>query len=131
MAFNFEYPYVDPTQYNADWLLKRMKELLAAMENMEEWRKEYEEAYEEYKAFIDELESGRLPEEVQDALTDWMRKNALSLVGELVKMVFFGLTPDGHFVAYIPEAWSDVLFGTSGYDDFPPGIDFGHLTLTY
>lgn len=131
MAFNFEYPYVDPTQYNSDWLLKRMKELLAAMEDMEEWRKEYEEAYEEYKAFIDELESGRLPEEVQDALTDWMRKNALSLIGELVKMVFFGLTLDGHFVAYIPEAWSDVLFGTSGYDDFPPGIDFGHLTLSY
>lgn len=27
MAYNYEYPYTDPSRYNADWLLKRMKEV--------------------------------------------------------------------------------------------------------
>ena len=28
------------------------------------------------------------------------------------KAVFFGLTTDGHFVAYIPENWSEIVFDT-------------------
>lgn len=27
MAYNYEYPYVDPNRYNSDWLLSKMKEL--------------------------------------------------------------------------------------------------------
>ena len=49
----------------------------------------------------------------------------------MVKQVYFGLTDTGYFVAYIPESWNDIIFGTSGLDDFPAGVDYGHLTLTY
>ena len=41
MAFNYEYPYTDPNIYNDDWLLKKMKELLAWREGIEEWKTEY------------------------------------------------------------------------------------------
>lgn len=131
MAFNFEYPYVDPDRYNADWLIHKMKELAAEMESIEEWKTEYEEAYEEFKAFIDQLESGVLPDSIINALSDWMRRNAYDLIGAMVKNVFFGLTLDGYFVAYIPESWSDIIFSTSGYDDMIAGVDLGHLVLSY
>lgn len=131
MAFNFEYPYVDPTQYNADWLLKKMKELLARMDSMDEWRAEYEAAYEDYKKMVEDIENGTFPDSIVNAFNKWMSENALDLVGALVKNVFFGLTDDGYFVAFIPESWDDIIFGTTGLDDFPAGVDYGHLTLSY
>ena len=112
MAFNFEYPYVDPTQYNADWLLKKMKDLLARMDTMDEWRAEYEEAYEDYKKLVEDVEAGTFPPSIVNAFNKWMSKNALDLVGAMVKNVFFGLTDDGYFVAFIPENWDDIIFGT-------------------
>ena len=66
------------------------------------------------------------------ALHDWLSRNAFDIIGEMVKMVFFGLTDTGYFVAYIPESWSDIIFNTTGYDitlDLMP--DYGHLVLSY
>ena len=131
MAFNFEYPYVDPTQYNADWLLKKMKDLLARMDSMDEWRAEYEEAYEDYKKLVEDTEAGTFPPSIVNAFNKWMSENALDLVGAMVKMVFFGITDDGYFVAYLPENWDDITFNTSGYDIALAGYDFGHLVLSY
>jgi len=131
MAFNFEYPYVDPTQYNADWLLKKMKELLARMDSMDEWRAEYEKAYEDYKNLVEDIENGTFPDSIVNAFNKWMSENALDLVGAMVKMVFFGITDDGYFVAYLPENWDDITFNTSGYDIALAGYNFGHLVLSY
>jgi len=132
MAFNFEYPYVDPTQYNADWLLKKMKEVLADMESMDEWRVEYEEAYEDYKKLVEDVEAGTFPPSIVNAFNKWMSENALSLVGELVKMVFFEITPEGYFVAWIPDGWDDIIFNTTGLDiSLALQPEYGHLVLSY
>ncbi len=134
MAFNFEYPYVDPTQYNADWLLKKMKEVLANMESMDEWRAEYEEAYEDYKKIVEDIENGRFPDSITEAFRRWMSNNAISIVGEMVKSVFFGISDEGYFVAYIPDGWEDIIFNTTYYDIMltaHPEVDYGHLVLTY
>jgi len=46
--------------------------------------------------------------------------------------VYFGLTDDGRFVAYIPKTWSKIQFKTTEYDIFIPiQPEFGHLVLTY
>lgn len=34
MAFNYEYPYTDPTRHNDDWLLNKMKELDAKVNDL-------------------------------------------------------------------------------------------------
>lgn len=46
--------------------------------------------------------------------------------------VFFGLTESGYFIAYIPESWSDIKFGTTGLDTIA-GVEpeYGHLVLSY
>lgn len=50
----------------------------------------------------------------------------------IATMVFFGLTDDGYFVAYIPDSWDDITFETTGWDvtisDMP---EYGHLCLAY
>ena len=131
MAFNYEFPYTDPNLYNDDWLLSKMRELLAKMDELEAWKAEYEQAYEDFKKLVEDIEAGNFPESIREAFSKWMRENALDLVGELVKMVFFGITNDGYFVAYIPEGWDDIIFNTTGYDIAVAGYDYGHLTLSF
>lgn len=127
-----EYPYTNYNDYNLDWLIKTARNLLDRMDATEKWQEEHQKAYQELKDLYDAVMSGNFPPSIQKAFEKWMRENALDLVGELVKTVFFGLTETGYFVAYIPESWDDIKFGTTGLDDFPECFEeFGHLTLTY
>ena len=131
MAFNYEFPYVDPNLYNDDWLLNKMKELLAWMENTDAWKNEYQQAYEDFKTMVADIENGTFPPSIINAFNLYMQQHGLELVGQLVKMVFFGITDDGYLVAYIPEYWDDLIFNTTGYDIAVAGYDFGHLVLSY
>lgn len=49
-------------------------------------------------------------------------------IDKTIKSVFFGLNDDGYFVAYIPNSWDCITFGTIMDCNSP---DFGRLTLTY
>lgn len=53
------------------------------------------------------------------------------IIAEYMQMVFFGLTDDGYFIAYIPDSWNEIQFSTSQYDDFvSPMSEYGHLILS-
>lgn len=130
MSF-FEFPHTRTYDTDLGWLIRQTKTNEEAIDALNRWKEETEPTLEDFKNLYNMLISGDLPLGVQNGIEKWMRENALDLVGELVKMVFFGITNDGYFVAYIPESWEDIIFGTSGYDDFPSGIDYGHLTLSY
>lgn len=114
-----------------DWVLKQIKinkdNIDECIALVEKWADTSEKIEEVYQAII----SGNFTPELSAALLKWVQDNAVDIIGDLVHMVFFGLTMDGYFVAYIPETWDDITFNTSGYDISIPGIDFGHLTLSY
>ena len=130
MVFN-QYPYINETDLNLDYVLKKMKTLVDLVESLEAWKTgeddKVNQLYEWYQSLVD----GNLTPEMIAAINKWCSENLIDLVGEMVKMIFFGINDDGYFVAYIPEGWTDITFGTTGLDDFPAGIDYGHLTLTY
>lgn len=42
----------------------------------------------------------------------WIGDNIEILYEQLAKQVFFGLTSDGYFCAYVPDSWSDITFDT-------------------
>ena len=130
MSF-FEFPHTRTYDSDLGWLIKTMKEMAVLVESMETWKEEHEKEYLQLKELYDQVMSGNFPESITNAFTEWMQRNGLDLVGELVKMVFFGITDDGHFVAYIPESWADIIFNTSGYDMITPDLDYGHLILSY
>ena len=64
----------------------------------------------------------------EQQLEQWINDNAALLFTKLAKMVFFGLTPDGHFCAYIPESWQDITFDTGAVWG---RSDYGRLILRY
>lgn len=129
MSF-FEFPHTRTYDTDLGWIIKNLKTAEDAINALNQWIEETQPTIDELKEIVDAMNAGELPEGVQDGIRIWMQENAIDLVGELVKMVFFGLTMDGYFVAYIPESWNDIIFGTSGFDDFPPGVEYGHLTLS-
>lgn len=131
MAFFNKYPYLDFHELNLDWILRTVKALMNAVDSLDDWRTEHEAEYEELKALYDQIISGNFPDSVKQAFNTWMQQNALDLVGELVKLVIFNITDDGYFVAYIPESWDDIIFGTTGLDEIIPGYEYGHLILSY
>lgn len=129
MSF-FEFPHTRTYDSDLGWLIKDDKTQDELIEGIKEWIQNTQPTITDLHNLYEQIMSGNLPEGMKEGIREWMEENALDLVGELVKMVFFGLTDDGHFVAYIPQSWDDVIFGTSGLDDFPAGVEYGHLTLS-
>lgn len=126
--FNNEYPYTDFHELNLSWVIERIKKLMSQVSNLEDWRAQHEDEYQQLKDLYDAVMSGDFPPSIVEAFEDWMSRNAIELVGKLVKHVYFGLTDDGYFCAYIPDNWSDITFDT--IDDFNDPL-YGHLMLMY
>ena len=58
----------------------------------------------------------------------WIQDNMEHVISQAIKMVFFGLTQDGYFCAYIPKSWAGILFDTVA--DYA-NENYGCLVLKY
>lgn len=132
--FQHQYPYTDFHELNLDWIIKHFNEFINAIDSLDSWKSTHEQEYRELKNLanninsrLTDIENGKLTEPLYNAMKSWWEKNAIDLVGELVRFVFFGLTLDGYFVAYIPENWRDINFDTI----ITPGEDYGKLCIIY
>ena len=130
MSF-FEFPHTRTYDSDLGWLIKDYKTLDELIAAIKSWIEETQPTINELLELYNNILKGDFPDSIKDGLYIWMKENASNIMTELVQMVFFGVTNDGYFVAYIPEGWDFLTFGTSGLDDFPVGVDFGHLTLSY
>ena len=124
-----EYPYLNFADFNLDWILRTIKELMKLVESWKEWKDDVDSDLAELQAFYDDLKSGKFPPEVIRAFYDWVESHVPDILQAAVKNVWFGLTDDGYFVAWIPESWEDITFLTTGYDYDAAGYDYGHLVL--
>ena len=132
LPWMLKYPYQNDEILNLDWVLEHVKNLIKQVDSLESWKSTHEKEYQELKSLYDAIVSGNFPPEMEKALFEWTVKNSADIINELTKMVFFGITEDGYFVAYIPETWDDVIFNTTGLDinvDLMP--EYGHLVLSY
>lgn len=85
---------------------------------------EIERLAQEFDKFI----AGGFEEYYEGMLTAWILQNAGELLTKYIKLVFFGLTPDGYFCAWIPESWSEITFDTVA--DYSDPL-YGRLVLLY
>ena len=61
-------------------------------------------------------------------IEEWINEHLPTLWETFAQMVFFGLTSDGYFCAYVPESWSDITFDTgANYGS----ESYGRLMLRY
>ena len=79
------------------------------------------------RLFAQFMESG-FDDYYKEQLAEWIAENMPDIISEAMKMVFFGLTMDGYFCAYIPESWAAIQFDT--IMDYSSD-DYGCLVLSY
>lgn len=131
MAF-FEFPRSRTYDSDLGWLIRQCKTNMDAISVLEEWKENTSDTINDLQQLLDDIAAGIFPEEIADAIKNFIVKNFYDIVGDMMKMVFFGLTDSGYFVAYIPESWDDIQFFTTGWDfstDLMP--EYGHLVLGY
>ena len=89
------------------------------------------------KEIIKDIEGLRADMTVVQTWIDNFDDNARQIMEEIIEryivtMVFFGITDDGYFVAYIPDSWDDITFRTTELDIFLEiEPEYGHLVLVY
>lgn len=88
------------------------------------------EDVEALKAEFEKFKASGFEDYYETQLNAWIDAHMADIISRYVKQVFFGLTLDGYFVAYIPEgsAWEDIIFDTGAVyaDD-----KYGRLILNY
>lgn len=130
MSF-FEFPHTRTYDQDLGWLIKDYKHLTDLYETLDQWKNDTQPTIDDFQQLYEQIMSGDLPEAMTEAIHTWLFENAGDILPDIVKNVFFGLSDDGYFLAFMPDSWDDITFGTTGYDDFPAGIEYGHLTLSY
>lgn len=83
-----------------------------------------EELQESFQKFID----GEYDDYYKDVINKWVQDNLADLISSGVKQVFFGLTDDGYFCAYVPDSWSEISFDTGAVYG---RSDYGRLILRF
>lgn len=58
----------------------------------------------------------------------WIDEHLSYIFTKVAKQVYFGLTDNGYFTAYIPEGWEDIMFDTGAVYG---RTDYGRLILKF
>lgn len=77
---------------------------------------------------IEAIKNGAYLDLYLDAIKEYIDTNVQKFVANIVTYVSFGLSADGHFVAYIPENWKFVKFSTI---EDPTSPLYKHLVLSW
>lgn len=131
-------PYVpgDPGMYDLRWMVSQIQSLTALVQGIAKGQESQGGNITALNSAMADLAAAQKC--INDRLNDgdfengkfleWADKNLPAMVCEMVRFVWFGLTPDGHFCAYVPANWSWLTFNT-GTDITEP--EYGHLIITY
>jgi len=131
MALFEHFPYTNFQDLNLDELLRYMRELLAKMQELETLVGGYNDRIADLENFMEQMENGEFPPAFLASLYAWLSDHVPEILADAIKMVWFGLTADGYFVAYIPNSWDDIQFNTTEYDiSIPLQPEYGHLVLS-
>lgn len=127
----FEFPHTRTYDSDLGWLIRQCKTNKDAIAALEEWKSNTDNVIGDLEKLIADISAGRFPPEIAAGVTKWISEHFYDIVGDMIRMVFFGITEDGYFVAYIPESWRDIWFNTTGLDIDIDSFDYGHLVLSY
>lgn len=82
----------------------------------------------ELKKLFEQFQESGFNDYYLDQIKAWVNANLPLIYEYTIKQIYFGLTLEGYFVAYIPQSWDDITFDTGiNIDD----DDFGRLILSY
>lgn len=87
----------------------------------------HEDVEELQKLFQDFIEHG-FEKYYEEQIETWFKNHAWEIYQLTAKQVYFGLTDDGYFCAYVPDSWREITFDTGGVYG---RSDYGRLCLKF
>ena len=92
------------------------------------WITENREKLDELQALFNEWVEHGFDDQYKDLVIKWIDEHLQFIFEHTIKQVYFGLTDDGYFCAYVPDSWSEIEFDTGMvYGQF----DYGRLILRF
>lgn len=86
------------------------------------------EAIAELDALFKKFQESGFDDYYAEQVEKWIDEHMTFVFDHTIKQVFFGLTSDGYFCAYVPDSWSDIQFDTGmNYGT----TSYGRLILRY
>lgn len=107
-------------------LIENDKEMVEAILKNQQDITQLQKEMDLVQAELEKVKNGQYMSVYIEALAKWIDANLQQLVARVVKYVFFGLSANGHFVAYIPPTWDFIGFDTIMQPDNPM---YGHLVM--
>lgn len=112
-------------------LTEYIQTLIDQMGNYDNLTEEIQQLQQEVnlvKEELDKVKNGDYVSLYIESLAKWIDANLQEMVARIVKYIFFGLTDDGYFAAYVPDSWDFIKFDTGMVTDEET---YGHLLLYY
>lgn len=122
----------NPTLPKLYWEVKSPEQLVANLYCIMDALKDYvndasgqvnenTEKIAELEALFKKFQESGFDDYYAKQVTAWIAANLEFIYDKTVKQVFFGLTDDGRFCAYVPNSWADIKFDTGavyGTDEY-------------
>lgn len=70
------------------------------------------EDIQELRDYVNEFLTSGFDDALAEKIAKWVDEHLQFIFTHTIRQVYFGLTQDGHFVAYVPDSWSDIVFDT-------------------
>lgn len=106
---------------------EKCNEIIKDYNYLSEWQAAQDGVIAELEALVQDFINGGYRKDFDKFVQKWLDENIQAAIAKAAHMVFFGLTDDGYFCAYIPEDWAFVLDTVVDYDS----PDYGRLIIIY
>lgn len=120
-------------QLNSEWADYQSKMnqqynsfLIEANNNYNAFKAEVLADLKEMSDLLDAIKNGDYVDLYLDSLKNYIDQNLQEFVARIAKQVVFGIDNQGRMIAWIPENWDFLQFGTIQEGDL-----YGHLTIAY
>lgn len=82
----------------------------------------------EIRDYVNEFITSGFDDALAEKVAKWIDDHLQFIFTHTIRQVYFGLTDDGHFCAYVPDSWSDIQFDTGAVYG---RSDYGRLILKF
>lgn len=119
---------VETQEQRIKLMCKLIQNLIEGLDANDQQTEKNRLAIEELKQLFEEFKEHGFDTYYKEQVLKWITDNINLLYQEFATQVYFGLTDDGYFCAYVPESWNDITFDTGAVFG---RSDYGRLILRF
>lgn len=109
-------------------VVAKLNEVIELVQGTPDVIEEIQAAIAELQQEMEDFKEHGFDDYYAEQVNQWITDNFEYIFSTIIRQVFFGLTLEGYFVAYVPESWNDIVFDTG----FVYGEeDYGRLILRW